>query len=196
MSNYTPNLRLTQPVNGEAGWGDKVNNGVTLLVESALSGIANIVLADADYTLSTNSGFTDEARAMFLKVTGTATIPRNLICPAVPKLYFVKNSVGSSLVLKTVAGLGVSIPSGKSMVLHCDGTNVVLAMDYVPALSYNHDQAVASNTWVINHNLNKYPSVTITDSANDEVEGEVRYNGLNSLTVRFSAPFSGKAYLN
>lgn len=61
---------------------------------------------------------------------------------------------------------------------------------------YAHNQSVASSAWIINHNLNKYPSVTITDSANDEVEGEVRYNGLNSLTVSFSAPFAGKAYLN
>lgn len=61
---------------------------------------------------------------------------------------------------------------------------------------YAHDQSIASATWNITHNLNKYPSVTITDSAGDEVEGEVRYNGVNSLTVKFSAPFAGKAYLN
>jgi hypothetical protein len=61
---------------------------------------------------------------------------------------------------------------------------------------YAHDQAQAEAQWVIEHNLNKYPSVTITDSAGDQVEGEVRYNGLNSLTVSFSAPFAGKAYLN
>jgi hypothetical protein len=61
---------------------------------------------------------------------------------------------------------------------------------------YAHDQSVASASWVITHNLGKYPSVTITDSAGDEVEGEVRYNGVNSLTVKFSAPFAGKAYLN
>ena len=61
---------------------------------------------------------------------------------------------------------------------------------------YAHDQAQAESQWAIEHNLNKYPSVTITDSAGDQVEGEVRYNGLNSLTVSFSAPFAGKAYLN
>ena len=61
---------------------------------------------------------------------------------------------------------------------------------------YAHTQAVASAAWAITHNMNKYPAVTITDSAGDQVEGEVRYNGLNSLTVSFSAPFAGKAYLN
>jgi hypothetical protein len=61
---------------------------------------------------------------------------------------------------------------------------------------YAHEQSTAAATWDVPHNMNKYPSVTITDSAGDEVEGEVRYNGLNSLVVSFSAPFAGKAYLN
>lgn len=61
---------------------------------------------------------------------------------------------------------------------------------------FAHDQAQAEATWSIDHNMNKYPSVTITDSAGDQVEGEVHYNGLNSLVVSFSAPFAGKAYLN
>ena len=61
---------------------------------------------------------------------------------------------------------------------------------------YAHDQSVASAAWAITHNLNKYPAVTITDSAGDQVEGEVHYDSLNALTVKFSAPFSGKTYLN
>lgn len=61
---------------------------------------------------------------------------------------------------------------------------------------YAHTQAVASAAWAITHNLNKYPAVTITDSAGDEVEGEVHYDSLNALTVKFSAPFAGRAYLN
>lgn len=62
--------------------------------------------------------------------------------------------------------------------------------------NYIHDQQVASATWVVLHNMNKYPSVNIVDTANDEVTGEVRYNNLNQLTITFTAAFSGKAYLN
>ena len=61
---------------------------------------------------------------------------------------------------------------------------------------YVHDQQVASTTWTVNHNMNKYPSVNIVDSANDEVTGEVKYNSLNQITITFTAAFSGKAYLN
>lgn len=62
--------------------------------------------------------------------------------------------------------------------------------------SYEHVQAVASDVWTINHNLGKFPSVTIVDSANDEVEGNVNHVSNTQLTITFSAAFSGKAFLN
>lgn len=61
---------------------------------------------------------------------------------------------------------------------------------------YEHNQIAASNTWVINHNLNKYPSVTIVDSGETKVEGDVEYNSINQVTLTFSSVFSGKAYFN
>lgn len=61
---------------------------------------------------------------------------------------------------------------------------------------YVHDQQVASATWVVTHNLNKFASINIVDTANDEVMGDVTYNSLNQITLNFSAPISGKAYIN
>lgn len=63
-------------------------------------------------------------------------------------------------------------------------------------LNYLHVQAAAASVWTITHNLAKYPSVTVVDSSGDEVEGSVNYVSANQLTVSFSAPFSGNAYLN
>lgn len=57
-------------------------------------------------------------------------------------------------------------------------------------------QAVASDVWKIQHNLNKYPSVSIVDSGNNIVYGDVEYVDINNCVCHFSAPFSGKAYLN
>ena len=50
--------------------------------------------------------------------------------------------------------------------------------------------------WTIQHNLGKYPSVSVADSAGTEVVGDVQYIDKNKLSVVFTAPFSGKAYLN
>jgi hypothetical protein len=62
--------------------------------------------------------------------------------------------------------------------------------------NYVHDQQVASATWVINHNLGKFASIHIVDTAGDEIIGEVRYNSINQMTVTFTSLVSGKAYIN
>ena len=63
-------------------------------------------------------------------------------------------------------------------------------------LNYTHTQVGASNSWSITHNLGKYPSVTVVDSGDTEVIGDVLYLSDNALEVHFTASFSGKAYLN
>lgn len=57
-------------------------------------------------------------------------------------------------------------------------------------------QTTASDTWVITHNLNKYPSATVIDSAGTEVVGNITYNSLNQITITFSGAFKGSATLN
>lgn len=58
-----------------------------------------------------------------------------------------------------------------------------------------HTQSSASSTWNITHALGGRPSVTIVDSAGTVVVGNVVYNSNTSITVSFTAPFSGFAYL-
>lgn len=60
---------------------------------------------------------------------------------------------------------------------------------------YVHTQASALSSWEINHTLGGRPSVTIVDSAGTVVTGEVTYNSNFQVTVEFTAPFSGYAYL-
>lgn len=62
--------------------------------------------------------------------------------------------------------------------------------------TFVYTQRAPSATWQIQHNLNKYPSVSIVDSADSVVIGDVEYIDLNNLIVSFSSGFSGMAYLN
>lgn len=57
-------------------------------------------------------------------------------------------------------------------------------------------QGSAAEVWEINHNLQKFPSVFVEDSANETVVGKVEYIDENNLKLIFSAAFSGIAYLN
>lgn len=61
---------------------------------------------------------------------------------------------------------------------------------------YTHDQNTPAATWTITHNLGKRPSVTVVDSGGTEWQTAVEHLSDNQCVVRFSAPFSGRAYLN
>jgi hypothetical protein len=134
-SSYTPSLRLVLPVEGELDgtWGDAVNNGITSLVDSAIAGSANIAMSDADYTLTVVDEAPDQARQMFINLTGTLTTTRNVICPAVSKLYIVHNATTQSIVFKTSAGAGVTVLTTARAILYCNGTDVLNAVNELPA---------------------------------------------------------------
>lgn len=62
--------------------------------------------------------------------------------------------------------------------------------------TYIHYNKSASDTWTIFHRLNRFPSVTIVDSADNVVTGDVTYIDQNTIEVKFNGAFSGKAFLN
>ena len=130
-ASYTTSLKLTLPADGDTGWGNTVNTGVTTLIDASVAGTATVAHDNtANYTLTSANGTADEARKMFLNITGTLTADRNVVCPTVSKLYFITNSTtgGFSVTLKTSAGAGISVPNGRSVVLYCNATDVVNAV--------------------------------------------------------------------
>ena len=147
-SSYTTSLRLVLPVTGEltGTWGDTVNDGLTDLVDASVAGTAAVTMSDANYTLTVANGASDESRQMFVTLTGTLGASRDVICPAASKLYFVTNSTtgGFSIVFKTSAGTGITVPNGARAVLYCDGTNVVGALNYLASLTLGAALPVAS----------------------------------------------------
>lgn len=64
----------------------------------------------------------------------------------------------------------------------------------VPGFTYDRNSIVAS-TWIIDHNLDKYPQVTLIDDDGNEFDADILYNSLNQITVVFGQPTAGKAVL-
>ena len=62
--------------------------------------------------------------------------------------------------------------------------------------TYIFTQTPAMETWTIDHNLGKYPSVTLVDVNGETVEASVKYTNANQIICEFSPAMSGKAYLN
>lgn len=129
---YTPSLGLALPVTGTEPnvWGNVVNTSITTLVDTAVAGYLSIQMADANYTLTNTAGATNEARNMMLNMTTAVLVPltatRNVIAPAVSKLYIITNSTGGaqSITLKTISGVGVVIASGITKAIICNGTDM------------------------------------------------------------------------
>lgn len=63
-------------------------------------------------------------------------------------------------------------------------------------VSYTHDQVSPSDLWVIEHGLLYCPNVSVIDSSGAVVVGDVSYVDANTIEVRFTAAFGGKAYLS
>jgi hypothetical protein len=62
--------------------------------------------------------------------------------------------------------------------------------------TFTFTQIVPSATWNITHNLGKFPSITVVDTGDTVITGEYTYINNNQVTLNFSVPFPGKAYLN
>ena len=65
-----------------------------------------------------------------------------------------------------------------------------------PGSSFIFTQAIPVLVWNIQHNLNKFPSVTAVDNQNDVYYGAVEYVDSNNITITWGQLFQGKAYLN
>jgi hypothetical protein len=186
---------LALPVTGELNgtWGDTVNNNITSMVEQAIAGLATInTWTTASHTLTTANGTTSEARCAILQCSGTPGAAATVICPALSKIYIIKNSVsgGYAVTLKTSAGTGISVPNGGTALLYCDGTNVVsgggLNGDVVGPASAT-DTAIATFDGVTGKLIKNNASVTI--AAN--VITALGFSGPLNGTVGATTPAAG-----
>jgi hypothetical protein len=138
---YTTILKLALPVQGELSgtWGDVVNDNITQMVEQAVAGKAVVnTWTGNSHTLTTADGTTSESRCAILELTdsGTAlTGAGTVVCPTNTKLYIVDNNTAEIITVQTAAGTGVAVPVGKTMLVYCDGTNVVEGVTHANSLS-------------------------------------------------------------
>lgn len=61
---------------------------------------------------------------------------------------------------------------------------------------FRYVQNLPSKTWIVTHSLNKHASVTVVDSGDTVVVGEIIYIDMNTVRIEFSTEFIGKAYFN
>lgn len=150
-STYSSNLKIELIGTGESSgtWGAATNTNLGTAMEEAVVGLGAVSFAsDADLTISlTNSNASQAARCFVLNVTSAVslTATRNLIVPTTTKPYLIhNNTTGSqSIVVKTSAGTGITVPNAGKVFVYANGTNVIAAESHFPTLTLGTDLAVA-----------------------------------------------------
>lgn len=85
--------------------------------------------------------------------------------------------------------------------LHINGQSFGLIVDLDPDLthvwpaSFRWVQSAPAAVWTIAHELNAFPIVDVLDTVNNQLFGEVDYVDADNLTITFSVPVAGTAYL-
>ena len=153
-STFSP-LKIQLMATGENNttWGDVTNLNLGTALEEAVVGSADVTFASADVTLTlTDTNASQTARNMRLRCTGTTGgSTRNLIVPSIEKPYIVKNDCADSVVVKTAAGTGITVPAGKTTWVYSDATNVVDATTHLSSLTLGTDLAVSDGGSCFNH---------------------------------------------
>ena len=158
---YTSLLGLALPVQGElqGTWGDTVNNSITSLLDTAIAGTTTLS-TDADVTLTTTTGASNQSRQAIILWTASGTVTRYITAPAQSKLYTVINKTGStqSIVLRGVGPTtGVTIPAGASGTFAWNGVDFVDVSNYI------------NGNKIINGNLTVNGNTTLGDASTDSL---------------------------
>lgn len=126
-------------------WGTTTNTNLGTAIEQAIVGKADVTVSSTSVTLTlTDSNALQNARALYLNLSGTPGGAATLNVPAIEKNYIVKNGTDEVVTIKVSGQTGVTVPVGKTVLVYNDGTDVVTAVDHIPSLTLATALPVAS----------------------------------------------------
>jgi hypothetical protein len=153
---YSTSLKLTLLGTGDGTgtWGNTTNTNLGTLLEQAITGVQSIVMSDADYTLTSYNGLSDESRNAVLVCTSSTslTATRSVIAPLVNKTYIIYNNTtgGRAITIIGASGSGVTINNGSTVLVYCNGTNFYSAVsgsgsNAARGAVYENTQSITAN---------------------------------------------------
>ena len=128
-SSYDNDLRLNELGTGDASgtWGTVTNLNLSNIGQALSFDTQDCFSSDADATTTVGDGIADPARAIFFKVTSSATLTatRTLtIAPnTVSRLQFIENATtgSQSITISQGSGANITIPTGQTKAVYLDG---------------------------------------------------------------------------
>jgi len=117
-------------------WGNTTNTNLGTAIEEAITGSANVTFASSNAAIAlTDTNAAQTARNLRLNLVGTIANIQTLFVPAIEKQYLVTNGLSNSVIISngtnaSPTGTTVTIPTGKSVTIFNDGTNVAETINY------------------------------------------------------------------
>jgi hypothetical protein len=147
MASTYSNLKIQLMATGENSgtWGNVTNDNLGVAIEEAIVGSADVTFASSNVTLTlTDTNASQTARNLRLNLTGTTGGARDLIVPAIEKLYLVNNGCADTVTIKVTGQTGIAVPAGKTMFVYNNGTDCVNAITHLTSLTLATALPVAS----------------------------------------------------
>lgn len=147
MASTYSSLKIELIGTGEqaGAWGATTNTNLGTAIEQAITGSVDLAFSSADVTLTlTDTNVAQNARALRLNLVGTSGGARNLIVPAIAKQYIVNNGLADTVTVKNATGTGIAIPSGRTMIVFNNATDIVDVTTYATSLTLGAALPVSS----------------------------------------------------
>jgi len=136
MATYVNDLRLTELATGEGSgtWGTTTNLNLELIGEALGYGTQDCFVSDADATTTVADGATDPARAMYFKVTSSATLTATRTLTIAPntmtRVMLIENATtgSQSIAISQGSGGNVTIANGAVKLVYLDGAGAGAAV--------------------------------------------------------------------
>lgn len=136
MATYINDLRLKEIATGDesGSWGTSTNTNLELIGEALGYGTQDCFGTDADATTTVADGATDPARAMYFKVTSSATLTATRTLTIAPntisRVMIIENATtgSQSIAISQGSGANVTIANGSVKIVYLDGAGAGAAV--------------------------------------------------------------------
>ena len=147
MASTYSDLKIELIATGEQSgvWGNTTNTNLGTALQEAITGSADVTFSSGNVTLTlTDTNAAQVGRNLRLNLTGTTGGARDLVLPAIEKLYLINNGTADIITCKNASGTTVAVPAATSTFIYNTSTNVVDATSYLSTLSLGSALAVTS----------------------------------------------------
>jgi len=204
MATYTNSGGLTKPATGEFSgtWGEITNTNFDI-IDRLVNGVVSITLSSSTYSLATSDGALSAGQYLLINFIGTpgTTVTVSITPQDATKIYFIRNSCGSNIIISQGSGSTVSIPNGYTKLVYTDGLGSTASVfDFTSSLSMSNVQITGgaisgatvstSSATITGGTITGITDLAVADGGTgaSTLTGYVKGSGTSALTASATIP--------